>query len=86
MAFIFSFFMAGLTGYYLGAYFFAWEFINSMILSLVFIFVTIVIETTLFIVRQMAVSSKQKKKTNPQVYQKPEKKTRPEPVSTKDKK
>ena len=86
MAFIFSFFMAGLTGYYLGAYFFAWEFVNSMILALVFIFVTIVIETTLFIVRQMAVSAKQKKKSNSQVYRKPEKKARPEPASTKDKK
>lgn len=53
MAFIFSFFMAGLTGYYVGFYFLGWEFINSMLLSLAFIFLTIVIETSLFILRQM---------------------------------
>jgi uncharacterized membrane-anchored protein len=60
MAFIFSFFMAGLTGYYVGSYFLNWSFVHSMILALAFIFVTIVVETTLFIVRQMAKQTKRK--------------------------
>lgn len=52
--------MAGLTGYYVGSYFLNWEFVHSMILALVFIFVTIIVETTLFIIRQMAKSHKKK--------------------------
>ncbi len=62
MAFIFSFFMAGLTGYYVGHYFLNWEFIHSMILALAFIFVTIIVETTLFILRQISLQSRFKKK------------------------
>jgi hypothetical protein len=61
MAFIFSFFMAGLTGFYLGSYFLGWEFIDSMMLALAFIFFTIVTETTLFILRQMGKQSKKPK-------------------------
>jgi len=52
MAFIFSFFMAGITGYYVGAYFLGWSLTYSLILALCFIIVTIIIETTLFILRQ----------------------------------
>ena len=43
MAFIFSFFMAGLTGYYVGHYFLEWDFISSMMLALGFIMVTIIV-------------------------------------------
>lgn len=52
LAFIFSFFMAGLTGYYVGTYFLSWNLASSLMLSLAFIIFTIIIETTLFILRQ----------------------------------
>lgn len=61
MAFIFSFFMAGLTGYYVGNFFLDWSFAHSMILALVFIILTIIVETSLFIVRQYAKDSRKKK-------------------------
>ena len=62
MAFLFSFFMAGITGFYVGNFFLGWEFIHSMMLALGFIFVTIVIETSLFILRQMGISAREAKK------------------------
>ena len=62
LAFIFSFFMAGLTGYYVGAYFLGWNLASSLMLSLAFIIFTIIIETTLFILRQEKTSVKNKSK------------------------
>ena len=62
LAFIFSFFMAGLTGYYVGAYFLGWDLVSSLMLSLAFIIFTIIIETTLFILRQEKNSMKNKAK------------------------
>jgi hypothetical protein len=52
MAFLFSFFMAGLTGYYFAHFVLGWDFASSMVLALLFIFATIILETSLFIVRQ----------------------------------
>lgn len=52
MAFIFTFFMAGLTGYYVGAYFLGWELVASLLLALGFIMCTLLLETTLFMIRQ----------------------------------
>lgn len=59
MTFIFSFFMAGLTGYYFGVYFLGLQFhnvyfinIQAMIIAIIFIMATIVIETTLYIIKQ----------------------------------
>jgi hypothetical protein len=52
MAFIFTFFMAGLTGYYVGAYFLGWELVASLLLALGFIMCTLLMETTLFMIRQ----------------------------------
>lgn len=67
MAFIFSFFMAGLTGFYVGNYFLNWEFIPSMMLALGLIILTIIVETSLFIVRQYSIDERKKKKrSNPE--------------------
>lgn len=52
MAFIFTFFMAGLTGYYVGAHFLGWSLANSLMLALGFIVVTLIVETSLFIIKQ----------------------------------
>lgn len=52
MAFIFSFFMAGLTGYYVGAYFLGWTLAQSLMLAFAFIILTLFVETTLFIIKQ----------------------------------
>lgn len=41
MAFIFTFFMAGLTGYSVGAYFLNWNLAQSLMLSLAFIVITL---------------------------------------------
>ena len=43
MTFIFTFFMAGLTGYYVGAYFLGLPMAHSLMLALGFIIVTIVV-------------------------------------------
>lgn len=40
-AFIFSFFMAGLTGYYVGAYFLGWTLAQSLMLAFAFITLTL---------------------------------------------
>lgn len=60
MAFIFTFFMAGLTGYYVGAYFLGWELVASLLLALGFIMCTLLLETTLFMIRQAKKSSTKK--------------------------
>lgn len=52
MTFIFSFFMAGLTGYYFGIYFMGLSFVHSLIVAMVFIMGTIIVETSLFIIKQ----------------------------------
>lgn len=52
MAFIFTFFMGGLTGYYVGAFFLGWSMTHSLILALIFMVGTLVLETTLFIIKQ----------------------------------
>ena len=52
MAFIFTFFMAGLTGYYVGSYFLGWELVPSLLLALGFTICTLLMETTLFMIRQ----------------------------------
>jgi len=62
MAFIFSFFMAGLTGYYFGTYFLNWSLARSLMISLGFIIVTIIVETTLFIIKQSKNESKRPRK------------------------
>ena len=56
--------MAGVTGYYVGNYFLGWEFISSMILALIFIFITIFVETSLFILRQISISKKKARATS----------------------
>ena len=66
MAFIFSFFMAGLTGFYVGEYFLGWPFASSMILALIFIIVTMIVETSLFIIRQYSIDEKKRRKSNPE--------------------
>jgi len=66
MAFIFSFFMAGLTGYYVGEYFLGWPFISSMMLALGFIIITMIVETSLFILRQYSIDEKKRRKSNPE--------------------
>jgi len=58
LAFLFSFFMAGLTGYYFAYFFLGLSFVNSMMIALAFIIFTVVIETTLFIIRQSKTKSK----------------------------
>jgi cytochrome c biogenesis protein CcdA len=85
MAFIFSFFMAGLTGYYVGNFFLEWSFAHSMILALIFIILTIIVETTLFILRQYQKDSRKKK---PKTYVDPafrKKITRKQEKGVKDK-
>ena len=62
LAFIFSFFMAGVTGYYVGAYFLGWNLAESLMIALGFIIFTIIVETTLFILRQEKNSTKNKTK------------------------
>lgn len=52
MAFIFTFFMAGLTGYYVGSQFLGWSLAHSLMLALGFIVVTLIVETSLFIIKQ----------------------------------
>lgn len=52
MTFIFTFFMAGLTGYYFGNYFLNLPLPQSLMIALLFIVATIIIETTLFIIKQ----------------------------------
>lgn len=79
VAFIFSFFMAGLTGYYFGEYFLDLEFIYSMMIALVFIIITIVVETSLFILKQYSLEARKKKeasgpKNNPESRSKSRKK------------
>lgn len=59
MTFIFSFFMAGLTGFYVGSYFLSWDFNSSLFLAVAFIMGTIILETTLFILKD---NKKQAKK------------------------
>lgn len=43
MAFIFTFFMAGVTGYYVGAFFLNWTLAQSLMLSLAFIIITLIV-------------------------------------------
>ena len=63
MAFIFSFFMAGLTGYYVGAYFLGWTLAQSLMLAFAYNIVTLFVETTLFIIKQNR--NDQKRKQHP---------------------
>lgn len=51
MTFIFSFWLAGVTGFCLGRYFFGWEQVASMKLAIAFIVMTIMVETGLFIIK-----------------------------------
>ena len=44
--------MAGLTGYYVGSYFLGWELVPSLLLALGFTICTLLMETTLFMIRQ----------------------------------
>jgi hypothetical protein len=64
MAFIFTFFMAGLTGYYVGAYFLGWNLAQSLMIALAFIIVTLIVETSLFILKQ----TKNQPKVQPKKY------------------
>ena len=61
MAFIFSFFMAGLTGFYVGHFFLEWAFAHSMIIALVFIIITMIVETSLFILKQYSMDARKLK-------------------------
>ncbi len=58
MAFIFTFFMAGLTGYYVGAHFLGWGLAQALMLALGFIVATLLVETSLFIIKQNKKQSK----------------------------
>jgi hypothetical protein len=55
--------MAGITGYYVGSYFLGWNLAQSLMMAFGFIVVTIVIETTLFILRQSIKDRKGNTKT-----------------------
>ena len=58
VTFIFSFFMAGITGYFFAQYFFNFELTGRLMVSVVFIFVTIFVETWLYIIKQTKVNKK----------------------------
>lgn len=64
MTFIFSFFMAGITGYYFAEYVLGLEFSLRMMVAMFFIIGTIIIETTLYIIKQNKNQLKPTKKTN----------------------
>jgi uncharacterized membrane protein len=61
MAFVFSFFMAGLTGYYFGTYFLGWSLAHSLFLALAFIVLTVMVETWLFILKEAKNSPKRQR-------------------------
>ena len=73
MTFIFIFFMAGLTGYYVGAYFLGCSMAHSLMIALAFIIVTIIVETMLFILKQQKkeMQKGKKKKTYRRNYDTP---------------
>lgn len=75
MTFIFTFFMAGLTGYYVGAYFLGLPLAHSLMLALGFIIVTIVVETGLFILKQQKKEMRNKKKSYRDQYDREEAET-----------
>jgi hypothetical protein len=56
--------MAGLTGYYVGSYFLGWELVASLLLALGFIMCTLLLETTLFMIRQAKKNSFKKQNKN----------------------
>lgn len=60
VTFIFSFFMAGITGYFFGQYFFHFELAGCLVLSIIFIFATIFVETWLYIIKQSKANLKLK--------------------------
>jgi hypothetical protein len=63
--------MAGLTGYYFANYFLGWNLANSLMVALAFIIVTIVVETSLYIIKQSRVEKKiEPKNKNSNYYSK----------------
>ena len=58
VTFIFSFFMAGITGYFFAQYFFNFELAGRLMVSVVFIFATIFVETWLYIIKQTKANKK----------------------------
>lgn len=61
LTFIFSFFMAGLTGYYFGTYFIGLDQAKAMMVAAAFIMITIIVETSLFIIKQSRDDLRRKK-------------------------
>lgn len=70
MTFLFSFLLAGVTGFCLGRYFFGWEQIDSMKMAIAFIVMTIFVETGLFIIKinRMTSMDAQKRKAEDKRY------------------
>ena len=62
MTFIFSFWLAGITGFCLGRYFFGWEQVDAMKLAIGFIVMTIFVETSLFIIKVTKMTGMEAKK------------------------
>jgi hypothetical protein len=61
MTFLFSFWLAGVTGFCMGRYFFGMEQVDSMKMAIGFIVMTIVVETGLFIIKVNKMTEKEVK-------------------------
>lgn len=61
MTFLFSFWLAGITGYCMGRYFFEMAEVESMKLAIAFIVLTIVVETGLFIIKVGKMTEKERR-------------------------